>query len=129
MSDQNALLTDITAANRRFMDAFKRDDAAAIAAGYTADGHLLVPHMAPICGRAAIEAVFRAMGGHGHTLEPVTAELEGHSDTAIETGRYTRKDAGGATLDTGKYVLIWKRVDGVWQMHRDMVSTDLPRPA
>lgn len=129
MSDQNALLTEITAANRCFMDAFKQNNATAVAACYTMEAQLLVPHMAPVCGRAAIEAVFRAMGGHGHTLEPETQELEGHGDTAIETGCYTRKDAGGATLDSGKYVLIWKRVGGVWQMHRDMVSTNLPRPA
>ena len=83
--------------------------------------------MDPIRGRAAIEGVFKATSGQGHSLQFDTLELEGSEDSAIEIGQYTRKDRGGATLDRGKYLVIWKQVEGEWKIHRDMLSTSLPK--
>ena len=129
MSTRDNLLDEITAANRRFMDAFRQDDFAGVAACYTEDAQLLIPHMEPVRGRAAIEAVFRSMGGQGHTLEPTTLDLEGHGDAVVEMGHYARRGGGGETLDRGKYIVIWCRAGADWRMHYDMVSTSLPRPA
>ena len=60
MPAQIALQQEISAANRRFMDGFRRDDLAGVAACHTEDAQFLIPHMVPIHGRAAIEATFRA---------------------------------------------------------------------
>jgi ketosteroid isomerase-like protein len=85
--------------------------------------------MEAIRGRAAIQAVFSATGGQGHTLHFSTRELEGHGTTAVEIGEYTRKQSNGQTLDRGKYLVIWKRVGDDWKIHRDMINTSLPKPA
>ena len=129
MSAQANLLEEITAANRRFMDLFGQGNASGVAACYTDDARFLVPHMEVIRGRAAIEAVFKVRSGQGHTIQFDTLELEGNEDSALEIGQYTRRDGAGATLDRGKYMVIWKRVAGEWRIHRDMVCTSLPKPA
>ena len=129
MSNSGNLLDEITAANRHFMSCFQRGDAAELAACYTDDAQFLAPHMEAIKGRVAIEGVFQASAGQGRTLLLETLELEHHDDSAIEIGRYTRRDGIGATLDRGKYIVIWKQVDGKWRLHRDMVCTSLPKQA
>jgi uncharacterized protein (TIGR02246 family) len=117
----------IDAVNARLMDAFERQDAAAVAACYTPDGKLMTPHAEPHVGQEAIETIvaqgFR--GGVRHlTLETVALEVIG--DVAWEEGLFTTADASGARLDQGKYIVIWKRVGGAWLMARDIMSSNLP---
>ena len=55
-------------------------------------------------------------------------EVEGHGDTAIEVGKYTLQGLGRKPLDTGKYIVIWKQVDGQWKLHRDIFNSSMPAP-
>ncbi|MFN2131069.1 MAG: YybH family protein, partial [Anaerolineae bacterium] len=55
-------------------------------------------------------------------------EVEAHGDTAIEVGEYTLHGEGGAELDAGKYIVIWKREGGQWKLHRDIFNSSLPAP-
>ena len=36
------------------------------------------------------------------------------------------KDAKGAKLDNGKYIVVWKKERGRWKLHWDMFSTNNP---
>ena len=36
------------------------------------------------------------------------------------------KDANGATVDNGKYLSVYKRVDGKWLLIRDTWNSDTP---
>ena len=49
-----------------------------------------------------------------------------HGDTAIEVGRAELFDAAGEIADTLKYIVIWKRVDGKWKLHRDIFNSITP---
>lgn len=128
VNGRNVLSRDaIAAVNARLVDAFERQDAAAAADCYTLDGKLMTPHAEPHVGRAAIQHVVSEgfVGGVRHlTLETVTLEVIG--DMAWEEGLFTTADAGGERLDHGKYIVIWKQVDGEWLMARDIMSTNLP---
>lgn len=117
------LLQEITAANRRLMDCFSRGDPAAMAQCYTEDAQLLVPHADTIRGRPALEAVFKRTASQRQVYEFITVELDGDANSAFEIGQYRRTDASGQLLDRGKYIVRWKRVDGDWKIHRDMIST------
>jgi ketosteroid isomerase-like protein len=57
-----------------------------------------------------------------------TVEVQGCGDTAWEVGRYTVPGEGGKVLDTGDYVVIWKREGGEWKLHRDIWTTNTPAP-
>jgi ketosteroid isomerase-like protein len=50
-------------------------------------------------------------------------------DLAAETGKYDLTGADGTVLDSGKYVVVWKREGGHWKLHRDIWNTSMPAPA
>lgn len=118
----------IAAVNRRLVTAFAKKDAAAAADLYTTDGKLMTPFAEPYVGRSAIQKAIAAgfaKGVAGLTLETVTIEVAG--DTAWEEGLFETRDAAGRRIDRGKYIVIWKKVDGDWLMARDIMSSNLPR--
>jgi ketosteroid isomerase-like protein len=120
----------IMAANEKFMTTFIRGDAAGIAALYTEGGQLLPPNSDFIAGKQAIQAFWEGamnMGIKAARLE--TIEVEGHGNTANEVGKFTLQGAAGQVLDTGKYVVIWKREAGQWKLYRDIWNSSKPAPA
>lgn len=120
---------EIAAAQRKFLRLFAANDIAGIAACYSERAQMLAANMEVVSGRAAIASVFKFTAVQGHTLAFETRELDVHGTTALEIGSYTRKRADRSTFDRGKYMVVWKRVRGVWLMHRDMFSTSLAKPA
>jgi ketosteroid isomerase-like protein len=120
-------IAEISAAQQRFLDLFAMNDVAGISACYTLDAQMLPANMDAISGRAAIASVFKFTAVAGHTLECRTHELEVHGLSAIEMGSYTRRRSDGSAFDYGKYMVVWKRVEGAWLIHRDMFNTGLPR--
>jgi uncharacterized protein (TIGR02246 family) len=119
----------IVAANEIFMAAFKRGDAAGMAALYTEEGQVLPPNGDFVTGWQALQGFWQAlmdMGIKEANLE--TAEVEGHGDTAIEVSTYTLRGEGGQVLDRGKYIVIWKQEGGQWKLHRDIFNSSLPAP-
>jgi uncharacterized protein (TIGR02246 family) len=121
---------DITSANQNFMDAFRRGDAAGIAALYTDEAKLLPPDSQMMSGREAIQSFWQGaidMGIKEAQLETVEVEAEGN--LACEVGRFAltvRPEGGGDTTLTGKYVVVWKNQGGTWRLHFDIWNTDGP---
>lgn len=126
---ENDPISEITAVQRRFLRMFATNHIAGIGACYTEDAQMLVANMDVISGRRSIESVFKFTAVQGHTLEFQTQELDVHGTTAVEIGRYTRKRPDGSIFDRGKYMVVWKRVEETWLIHRDMFSTSLAKPA
>ena len=60
------------------------------------------------------------------SIELKTTEVEGLGDTAVEVGSFTLFAKTGATIDQGKYLVLWKRVDGAWRLHRDCWNSNQP---
>lgn len=119
-ADAGARIAD---AARRFLDLFALSDPASIAACYTEDARMFAANMSPVCGRAAIESVFKFTKGPGHRLEFRTEELDIQGTTAIEIGAYIRSRKDGSLVDSGRYMVIWKRVGDHWKIHRDMFTS------
>lgn len=118
---------EIDAANAEFARVFAAGDAAGLAARYTEQGQILPPFAEVVSGRAAIEAYWKAAFQAGLSKVTLTAlEVEAFGDTAIETGRAEITDAAGRQMDVAKYIVIWKRVNGEWKMHKDIFNSDLP---
>jgi uncharacterized protein (TIGR02246 family) len=120
----------IEAANQQMIAAVARGDAAAVAAAYTPDAQMFPANSNVVSGRAAIQKLWQewiTAGFTNLTLEAV--EVEGFGDTAHEVGNYTMPGKDGKLLDEGKYVVIWKRYQGEWKLHRDIWTTNVPAPA
>lgn len=120
----------IAAANQRFMEAFRRGDAAGLASLYTADGQILPPYHNIITGRTNIQAFWQGLLDTGlktATLQTTEAKANGHF--AVEVGRYTFLDADDRLRDAGKYVVVWRRDMDSWLLHQDIWNTDLATSA
>jgi uncharacterized protein (TIGR02246 family) len=104
-------------------------DAAALAATYAEDGALMPPNSETVIGRAAIEANLTDSLASSISFGLKDTEVYAHGDVGYKVGTYTVSDAGGATIDEGKYVEVWRHVDGKWQLHRDIWNSNLPPAA
>jgi len=111
-----------------WQSAFDAKDPAELAAIYAEDGALLPPNSEMMNGRAAIEAYWAEFQASGIGAEITDTEVYAHSDLGYTVGTFIATDAGGATIDEGKYVVIWRNVDGTWQMHRDIWNSSRPPP-
>ena len=117
----------IDAANVKLCDAVAAGDAGACAGLYTTNACFMLPGADFLRGREAIQAGFsQMMGGGAKGLELATVELDVLDDTANEVGTYHMLAEGGATADRGKYVVVWKKEDGEWRLHRDIIATSVP---
>jgi uncharacterized protein (TIGR02246 family) len=123
----------IATGTKAFLDAFKRGDAAGMAACYTRDGQVLPPNAEIAEGHTAVENFWRetiALGFSGATLELAELYHTPGDRTATEVGRYIILAADGQPADKGKYVVIWQRDDGGrWLIHRDTWASNLPLPS
>ena len=62
------------------------------------------------------------------TFETADVQVAASGDMAVERGtyRFTQDSPRGVTEDVGKYVTVWKKVDGTWQVAMDAANSDRP---
>ena len=117
-------------AYRAFEDAFAKGDAEALASIYADDAEWFMPQAPVVRGRAAITSAWRSAlgsGGTGAKVHVETGEVEEAGEWAYEVGGFTTTGADGSTLNSGKYLVIWrKQASGQWKTYRDMFHWDVP---
>ena len=128
-ADSSDMRAVIEAANDVFMATFNRGDAAGLAALYTEDGQLMPPNAGFMTGREAVQGFWQAVMDMGvEKAAIITGEVEGFGDTAIEVSRFRLFGGGEQELEQGKFIVIWKKVDGQWRLHRDIFNSSNPPP-
>ena len=109
----------------------KAKDAAGIADLYAEDGAVMPPN-APIGkGRAAIQQTWASMmntPGFSLTFTPEQILLSSSGDMALDRGTYSLTIAPGSItqMDTGKYVVVWRKIGGEWKAAADIFNSDRP---
>ena len=120
----------ISSAIQTFTDAFRRGDAAAIAALYAEGARLLPPGNPMMQGREAARTFWQGAMGMGIKEARLEAlEIEERGDLAYEMGRFEMvvEPSGGQRSEVaGKYVVVWKQEGGAWKIHVDIWNTDRP---
>ncbi len=115
--------TDIAAVNRTFQEAARKRDVDRIAGLYTTDAMVMPPDAPFVKGRESIKQFWsfaiQQMGVQDVQLN--TRELEVVGDTAYEVGEAVLTLPSGAA--TAKYLVVWKKIDGQWRLHRDIWNT------
>ena len=112
----------------------KAKDAAAIAKLYAEDGAVLPPNGPIGKGHAAIEKTWAGMmatPGFDLIFVPEQIVVSSSGDMALDRGTYTLNIApnGKAMTDTGKYVVVWRKIGGEWEAAADIFNSDLPAAA
>ncbi len=125
MPDPDVAARDgILETNQRFIASFAAQNAADLVALYTDDAQLFPPNSDVIEGADNISAFWQGAfdsGLGGVSLD--TIEVDNEGDTAIESGRYRMTTLDGQVADQGKYLVVWKRLDDHWYIHRDIWNT------
>ena len=117
----------INETNKLFMDAFADGDAEKVAGFYTANCRFLPDNSHPVDGRANVQELLQSMMDGGvSSIELITWEVEDCGDTAVEVGRVVMRGGDDEILDDGKFIVIWKKEDDGWRLHRDIVNYSLP---
>ena len=126
--DVSAQINEISA---KWLAAFAQRDFAVIEALYASDGLLLPSNSPPIEGPKAIAAVWKSWGELPNVKIVFGAnriEAAPSGDMAYDYGWYTFAfdTDNGRFEDKGKYIIVWKKVDGAWKVAADIFNTNLP---
>jgi uncharacterized protein (TIGR02246 family) len=118
-------------ANQAWLAAYAAHDSAKIAMLYAPDASAFPPGAERASGRDAIRKVWQGFmdaGVANVTLRTIDVTASG--GLAAETGEFAL-DAPGKDGKlghvTGKYVVVWKRGKGGWQLYRDIWNENPPR--
>lgn len=104
---------------------FNAGDTSKTAAHYTDDAQILPPRHPVIYGKAAITEFFESNIDKYISFGNVTTWSVVHGDLGIEQGTYNVRNVRlGVDAESGKYIRIWKRINGSWKLYRDMFSPD-----
>ena len=87
---------------------------------YTEDAQVIPPGSEVASGRSAIAAFWRTVMDTGvKNLTLDTIEVESAGDLAYEVGS-VKVVGADSQVTPGRYVVVWKRQDGQWKIHRDI---------
>jgi len=104
---------------------FNQGDAMRTSAHYTDDAQILPPQRPAIDGRPAIAGYFQANIDKYIAFGNDTQWSVVRGDVAIEQGVYNIRNVRiGQDVEAGKYIRIWRKINGDWKVYRDMFSTD-----
>ena len=119
--------------NRQWIAAAAAKDADRFASFYSEDAVSLGANIPITRGKAAIRsgmAEMFKMPGLLFSFEPTNIEIAQSGDMAYELGTYrlTTDGSAGPAEDRGKYLTVWRKVNGEWKSVADATNSDLPLP-
>ena len=118
---------------KEFADAFNRGDFPAVARMYAEDAIAFPPDGDFVRGRAAIEALWKGASDTGmKSLEFTVVDVVSSGNLAAETGTallHVQPAGQAETTANVKYVVVWKKTGGTWQLYRDIWNAMASTPA
>jgi uncharacterized protein (TIGR02246 family) len=130
MNKQTPTVRDaVVDANKEWADAVRRGDAAGLATLYAEDGQLLAPSGEFLRGRREVQAYWQSrLDADVRDAELEMLDVDDYGDLVLERTHYTMRDEEGRVVDTGKYVLLWERVNGHLALYRDVLTSSPDAP-
>ncbi len=116
--------------NNEWAKAITSGDSAAMVNHYMVDAKISPPNSDAVVSRPYIAAfISQIMKYRIKEYQEVTTDLYGNEDNVVEEGKYYIGDGKGKTLDQGKYIAIWRKVEGDWKIYSDIWNTSMPAEA
>jgi uncharacterized protein (TIGR02246 family) len=119
----------VDSGNKEWSAAIAAKDSARVGALYAQDAIAFPPNSDMVQGRAAIQAFWKGFIDANMKASIETVSVESDGNLGAEVGKYTIMDASGKTVDSGKYVVVWKKTAEGWKLYRDIWNTNSPAPA
>lgn len=118
---------EIESANQEISQLMIKGDSVGLASAYSTDGAVMLNNMPSVKGKENLTKVWGSFMNAGlGGIDLTTLEIWGDENFITEEGVFTTKSKEGAQLDKGKYIVVWKKEDGKWKLHRDLSNSDLP---
>lgn len=126
-SNASEISVAIEKVNQELESALAAGDAKRAAAIYTTDSQLLPPNSPMVSGKEDIIAFWQGGFDQGiGSADLETLELEIVSeDKAFEVGSFVIKNKQGVEINSGKYLIVWKKEKGAWKYHRDIWNSSI----
>lgn len=124
--DNSNVRSEIEDAYRDFSKNLQEGNAEGVAAHYTEDAKFYPPNGGVATGKQEISSVFNGFIQQGIHVELEVKELEVFGDVAYEYGIATVKNQQGNNLGQNEYVVLWKKEQGDWKIHRDFIKDKAP---
>lgn len=130
--DRAAEAAAIRKIDEDWVAAVKRKDAAAVGQIYAEDAVFMVPNAPQHAGRDKVTEAWAGLMGLPNvelSFAPTTVEVSQSGDMAYDIGTYKLAfdgEGGRRVEDAGKYVVVWRKVDGAWKVAADILNSDLP---
>jgi uncharacterized protein (TIGR02246 family) len=116
---------------KEFADAFNRGDFPGVARMYAEGAIAFPPDGDFVRGRAAIEALWKGASDTGvKSLEFTVVDVTSSGNLAAETGTallHVQPTGQAETTANVKYLVVWKKTGGTWQLYRDIWNA-MPGP-
>jgi len=120
---------ELDALTAQWVAAFKAKDFAAIEALMAPDALLLAPGAPPVQGPKAVAAIWESWGALPNVaidFGGTFAEVADSGELAYDYGTYTFAFDGeqGPFKENGKYIVVWKKIDGAWKIAADIFNNN-----
>ena len=126
----SAVKATLDSMNVDYHDRFRDSTTAFFAARYTSDACVMPPNMPRICGIDGITKFYWYDGNsQTTTLDIKGEEVSGTASEVSEVGTYRVIDDEGTVLDEGKFIAMYRNVDGAWKVHREIWNSDRATPS
>ncbi len=131
--DPAAVERAIRKMDREWVGAAVRGDAATIADFYAPDGVFLIPNGPPAEGPKAIGEAWKGLRSLpnlslNYRATRIDVAASGDLATAVGTYDLAFSGASGRVRDAGKYVVVWRKLDGEWKVIADIYNSNLKAP-
>lgn len=118
---------EITEMNKVLMESFQKNELPAVLDLYAENAKIFPANSEIIDGKSAIEGFWKNVSGMGiKAVQFETVKAESTGNLAVEEGNYKLLVEGGHVVDFGKYLVTWLKIDGKWQITRDIWNSNAP---
>ncbi|PIK47399.1 hypothetical protein BSL78_15733 [Apostichopus japonicus] len=117
---------EIEAADRKLENCFGSADFVGLSNLYTEDCKVLATGSPMLEGHEGVAKLFKGVYDSGPKSVKLVEEEIGTAggDVIYSRGLYTFFLADGSVADEGKFVVLWKRVNGQMYLYTDIINTN-----
>ena len=112
---------------QQFQKSIEQADLEVIGNLYGEDAKILPPNMDMLEGKDSIQAFWRGALEMGiKSYQPEILEVEYSGNLGFFVGKYTLYGNENQVINKGKFLTVFKNIDGEWKVYRDISNTSMP---
>jgi ketosteroid isomerase-like protein len=112
---------------QQFKKSIEQGDLGNIGNLYAEDAKILPPNMDMLEGRDSIQAFWqRALEMGIKSYQPEILEVEYSGNLGFFVGKYTLYGNENKIINKGKFITVFKNIDGEWRVYRDIFNSSIP---